>query len=70
MMQNRIERYPRALFTLDFNNFDALVAATRGTNLVGQAHFVAFGTRNQISGLQRMVTTPAPFPAFAQFVFW
>jgi hypothetical protein len=70
MMQIRIERYPRALFTLDFDDFDALVAATRGTNLVGQAHFVAFGTRHQVSGLQRVVTAPAPLPAFAQFAFW
>ena len=65
MMQNRTERYLRALFTLDFDNFDALVAATRGTNLVWQAQLVALGARDQISGLQRMVTAPAPLPAFA-----
>jgi hypothetical protein len=57
-------------FRLDFNDVNALVAATRGADLVRQAQLMAFGAGHQIPGPERMMATPVAFPALAKLSFW
>lgn len=68
MRSSRIDAF-FLLFRLDFDDFNASVATTRGTNLVWQAQFVAFGTRNQVPRLERVMASPLAFAALAQFSF-
>jgi hypothetical protein len=65
----RLQQRPPISFGLDFDDINAFIAATRGANLVGQTHLMAFGAGNQVPGFEGMMAAPVALAALAQFVF-
>jgi hypothetical protein len=58
------------LFCLDFNDFDALIIATRWANLMRHAKLMTTGAWDEILGFERMMAASPTLAALAQLVFW